>query len=118
MGLLGRAASRNSVLNASSQDVLDAISSFHQKHSSFHCVVMQFDKNKEEALCDIAEMTSFHGAVCLDMHGKYGLVMLPGGLDMELFSHQLSNSTGSTVIFQFTADSPSLANETLSSYLQ
>ncbi|MCL1837231.1 MAG: hypothetical protein FWG46_06775 [Treponema sp.] len=119
MGLLGRAASRNSpgFLNAGAGNVQEAIENFRRQYPLFHCIVMQFEDGREEDLHDIAAMTALHGAVCLSLSGGKGLVLLPGALDMELFSHQLSESTGSTVAFQFTADSPSLALETLCSYL-
>ena len=120
MGLLGKAASRNSpgFLSAGAGNVQEAIENFYQQYPSFHCIVMQFDGGREEDLHDIAKMSAFHGSVCLSLSDGKGLVLLPGALDMELFSNQLSKSAGSTVVFQFTADSSSLAFETLSSYLQ
>ena len=97
-------------------DIQTAIADFHQKNSLFHCIVMHFADNK--GLSDIAEMTAFHGVACYSLKDSNGLVMLPGGLDMELFSNRLSKSTGSTVLFQFSANSSSLAFETLSPYLR
>ena len=79
---------------------------------------MKFAKNQQQALADIAEMTAFHDAACYSLPGSKGLVLLPGGLDMELFSNQLSKSTGSTVLFQFSANSSAVAIETLSPYLR
>jgi hypothetical protein len=78
---------------------------------------MRFDGNKQQLLSDIARMTAFHGAACCGLQNNSILVLLPYGLDMELFAHRLSRSTGSTVIFQFSANSSSLAFETLSLYL-
>ena len=120
MGLLGRAETRSGHVGAKPGigNIQAAIDDFQKKHSLFHCIVLQFADNPQQGLSDIAEMTAFHGADCLCLHGGNGLVLLPGALDMELFAHQLSQSTGSTVIFQFTADSSSLALETLSNYLQ
>jgi alpha-D-ribose 1-methylphosphonate 5-triphosphate synthase subunit PhnH len=79
---------------------------------------MHFPGDKQQGISGIVRLAASHGAVCLDLADKNGLILLPGRLDMELFSHQLARSTGSTVIFQFSANSSSLAFETLNPYLQ
>jgi hypothetical protein len=58
-----------------------------------------------------------YDAACVDLPGGNCLVLLPGELDMELFSHRLSNSTGLAVLSQVNAVSPSLASEMLTPYL-
>jgi len=120
MGLLGIIAARNSPDNSSagSSGIQAAINGFHRENPLFHCVVMHLGTDDEQCISDIALMTAFHGAVCLSLTGGNGLLLLPGGLDRELFSHQISRSTGSTVLFQFSANASSLAFETLSPYLR
>ena len=108
MGLLDKAVSK---------DINTVITGFQQKNPMFHSIVLQFCAGQEQGLADIAEMTTFHGAVCCSLPQGNALVLLPGDLDMELFSHQLSRSTGSTVLFQFSAHTPSLALEALGPYL-
>ena len=120
MGLLGKAIARSGTDNTGVRpaDIQAGIKDFHQKNPLFHCVILQFGDSQRQGLSDIAVMTASYGAVCCGLHGKNGLVLLPGQLDMELFSHRLSKSTGSTVLFQFSASSSSLAFETLIPYLQ
>ncbi|MDR1858945.1 MAG: hypothetical protein LBQ69_05695 [Treponema sp.] len=79
---------------------------------------MHFNNDQQQSVSGIARMAASHGVACLSLHDGNGLILLPGRIDKELFSHQLARSTGSTVLFQFSADSPSLAFETLSPYLQ
>ena len=120
MGLLGKVMVRNdsNSTDLGSIDIQTAIGNFHQKNPQFHCVVMRFEGGLQQGLSDIAVMTASYGTACHSLHGKNGLVLLPGELDMDLFSHRLSKSTDSTVLFQFSANSPSLALETLIPYLQ
>ena len=119
MGLLGKAIAWNNtgLAKSGSQDIQAAIGDFYQKNSLFHCLVLQFPDDSQQGLSDIAVMTASFGAVCHNLHDRIGLVLLPGVLDMELFSHRLSRSTSSTVLFQFSASSPSLAIKTLTPYL-
>jgi hypothetical protein len=120
MGLLGKAIVRNSprVLSKNAPVGIQAtINGFQQKNPLFHCVVLQFNGGQDHLL-DIAEMTALHSIVCCGLSGSNCLLLFPGTLDMELFSHRLSKSTGSTVLFQFSANSASLALETLTPYLQ
>ena len=114
MGLLGKAIARK----GSDSDIQTAINEFNQKNPLFHCIILQFGDSQRQGFSDIAVMTASYGAVCCNLHGRNGLVLLPGQLDMELFSHRLSKSTGSTVLFEFSANSSSLALETLIPYLQ
>ena len=114
MGLLGKAIARN----GSDPDIQAAINDFHRKNPLFHCVVMQFADARRQGLSDIAAMTASHGAACYNLRGRNGLVLLPGELDMELFSHRLSKSTGATVLFEFSANTSSLALKTLIPFLQ
>ena len=120
MGLLGKVIAQNNRIykdvRVGSENIQSAIENFHHENGLFYCIILHFEKNEQQGLLSIAEMTSFHGAVCYELAGGNGLVLLPGGLDMELFSHRLSRSTDSTVLFQFSAASPSLAFEALSSY--
>jgi len=62
---------------------------------------------------DIAGMASAYGIECAYLPNGNCLFLLPASLDIELFSHRLSKSSGSTVITQFSADSPSFAWEQL-----
>lgn len=120
MGLLGKVKTRGGTVYEGSgfEDIQAAIDGFQKKHSPFHCIVLRFSDDQRQVFSDVAEMTAFHGAVCCRLPSKNDLVLLPGTLDMELFSHQISLSTGSAVLFQFTADSSSLALETLKNFIQ
>jgi len=119
MGLLDKVVARNSPDNTSVglSDIHIAINDFHQGNVSFHCVVMHFNNDQQQGISDIARMAASHGVVCFGLAGDNALLLLPGRLDMELFSHQLSQSTGSTVLLQFSANSPTVALETLNPYL-
>ena len=126
MGLLGKAIARNnmdlaesaasaapatSAAAAASTDIESVIANFHRKTPEFHCIVLRGSQ-------DVSGMIACHGAVCADLPGGNLLVLLPGALDRELFAHRLSHSTGLAVLSQFSADSPSLAIETLGPCLQ
>ncbi|MCL2138601.1 MAG: hypothetical protein FWH41_03625 [Treponema sp.] len=127
MGLLGKAADIDSVKQTSAflhfqtdtaENVSSVISDFFSKHSFFHCIVLKFRIDSNYNLSDIIDMTACHGAVCNNLPGSNCLVLLPGSLDMELFAHRISRSTDSTVIYQFSAHSFSLAFETIKPYLE
>jgi len=60
-------------------------------------------------LLEIADMAGAYGIECAYMSNGNCLILLPGSLDIELFSHRFSKSSGSTVISQFSADSPFIA---------
>jgi hypothetical protein len=119
MGLLGKAIAKNTTESApfgggaSGGGVQTLITDFHRKNPLFHCIVLQGG-----AVKDIPAMIASHGAVCIDLPGEKCLVLLPGGLDMELFAHRLSKSTASTVLSQSSANLSSLAIETLNPYFQ
>ena len=110
MGLLDKAITN-------SDDIKAVIVAFQQKNTCFHCVVLQFIDEPQQGLSAIAEMAAHHGLVCGSLPRQKGFVLLPGNLDMELFSHHFSKCTRSSVIFAFSADSSSLAFETLKPYL-
>jgi hypothetical protein len=116
MGLLDKAADRKDSNNPAG-NVTDVIAGFSREHPLFHCVVLHFGENREEEYSDIAGLVGDYGAVYRALTGGNCLVMLPGRLDSELFSHRLSNSTNSTVLFQFSAKTSSLALEQLGPYL-
>jgi hypothetical protein len=118
MGLLGKAISRKDLDSTDTPlgDIQAVIADFYNKNPVFHCIVLQAGGDGK-AFSDIAGLMAGHDAVCADLPDGNCLVLLPGGLDMELFSHRLSNSTGLAVLSQVNAISPSLAFEILSPYL-
>ena len=110
---LQSAAPKNTVRqSAASQSVPAIIVEFHRKSPLFHCIVLQANSG------DISALMAGHGAVCIALPGGKCLVLLPGGLDAELFAHRLSQSTGSTILFQTSAHEPSLAFSKLRPYLR
>ncbi|MCL2190513.1 MAG: hypothetical protein FWB79_00805 [Treponema sp.] len=98
------------------ESVMAAITGFYHEAPLFHCVVLRHGGGKGFS-GKIEDMAACHGAVCENLSDGNCLVLLPGDLDMELFSHRISKSTGSTVAFQFTSDSPSAAFDALYSRL-
>jgi len=122
MGLLDKVGAARDDLESPCEtfapgDIRAAITDFYQENPSFHCIVLRHAGDGKGFSGRIAEMTVCHGAICGDMPDGNCIVLLPGELDMELFSHRISKSTGSTVAFQFTSDSPSIAFDTLYSHL-
>jgi hypothetical protein len=117
MGLLSKAITTKPGVIPVSGAIKAVIANFHHRNPLFHCIVLQFKDDQQQGLADIAAMTASHGVDCCGLSRGNGLVLLPGNLDMELFSHQLSQSTGSTVLFQFSANATPLAFDTLSPYL-
>ncbi|MCL2599677.1 MAG: hypothetical protein FWD88_00640 [Treponema sp.] len=122
MGLLDKVDARDgrgsSGGTTSTEDIRALITDFCRNGGSlFHCIVFKHGGEREGLQRVIDDMTACHGAVSCDLSGKNCMVLLPGRLDMELFSHRISKSTGSTVAFQFSTDSPSIAFDTLRSYL-
>jgi len=123
MGLLVKAGAindnlRNEVsvsvdIRAFSIDIQALIDRFHLKNPLFHCVLMGPWSGEKRDFLDIAGMAGFHGIECAYLPNGNCLILLPGNLDIELFSHRLSRSSGSSVITQFSADSPSFAYEQL-----
>ena len=128
MGLLGKASAKNknvykedtaSVdIRAFSIDIQALIDRFHLKNPLFHCLLLRPGNGGEpsvrkRAFLEIAGMAGSYGVegACLP-NGNY-MVLLPGSLDINLFSHRFSKSSGSSVITQFSADSPSFAFEQL-----
>ena len=123
MGLLGKANAKSdnapdedtSVdIRAFSIDIQALIDRFHLKNPLFHCVLLKTESGGEPSVrrrdfLGIADMAGAYGIECAYMTNGNCLVLMPGSLDIELFSHRFSKSSGSTVITQFSADSPSIA---------
>ena len=114
MGLLGKAKAKSHTCspdeNSASVDIQALINGFHEKNPLFHCVVLRPGSGEEHGF---SEMSGALGIECFCLPNRDCLLLLPGGLDMELYSHRFSNSSGSTVILQFTSDSPAFAFEQL-----
>jgi hypothetical protein len=121
MGLLGKANAKSdndpneeevSVdIRAFSIDIQALIDRFHLKNPLFSCVLLRPESGEKRDFLEIADMAGFHGIECAWLPNGNFLILLPAALDMDLFSHRFSKSTGSTVITQFSADSPSFAFE-------
>ena len=119
MGLLGKADAKSdndpnenliSVdIRAFSIDIQALIDRFHHKNPLFHCLLMRPESGDRNSFFEIADMAGAYGIECAYMSNGNCLILLPGSLDIELFSHRFSRSSGSTVISQFSADSPFLA---------
>jgi len=123
MGLLGKAIAINAYTGSGASDgggassaIRSFINDFHYKNHRFHGIVFQGSEAYNSD--DVYGMISCHGGAVADLPGGNSLVLLPGALDRELFAHRLSHSAGLTTLFQLSADSPSLALETLNPYLQ
>jgi len=99
------------------KNIRATITDFCRENNLFHCIVLKHGEGRKGFSKEIAAMTVSHGSVCGDLSDKNCIVLLPGRLDMELFSHRISKSTGSTIVLQFSTDSPSVAFDTLRSYL-
>ena len=102
---------------ASPEEIRAFVAEFCREVPFFHCVVLNHDGKRKGIAAEISDMAACHGAQCVDLSDKNCVVLLPAALDMELFSHRISGSSGSTVAFQFTSDSPSTALDTLLPYL-
>ncbi|MCL2763205.1 MAG: hypothetical protein FWD36_08400 [Treponema sp.] len=114
MGLLEKAISRR----GNAESIQAVIIDFHCKNPLFHCIVLQSSGGNEQTfLQDITGRIAGHGAVCAELSGGKCLVLLPGGLDMELFAHRLSKSTVSAVMFQLSAYESSVVLAQLKPYL-
>jgi hypothetical protein len=123
MGLLGKANAKSEIapdddstsvdIRAFSIDTEALIDRFHLKHHMFHCLLLRPENGDKRGFLEIADMAVPHGIECACLPDGDCLVLLPGSLDPELFSHRLSKSSGSKVILQFSADSPSFAFEKL-----
>ena len=119
MGLLGKADAKSdndpnenpvSVdIRAFSIDIQALIDRFHLKNSLFHCVLLKTESGEKSDYLEIVDIAGAYGIECAYLPNGNCLVLLPGNLDMELFSHRFAKSTSSTVISQFSADSPSIA---------
>ena len=115
MGLLERAIASADAVPRSSASLKKAqtvINNFHKKNPVFHIILFQGNVR------EMAAMTADHGALCTDFPGKKCLVLLPGNLDRELYAHRLSKSTGSDIMYQSDAKTPSFAVEKLAPFLR
>ena len=125
MGLLRKAASvGDSDLpgrSAASGEIKAAVEQFQSVYPLFHCVVFNLGGNNpqgfQKKINSIADMAASHGSVCIGIRGGNCLTLLPGGLDRDLFSHRLSKSSGSTVVFQCSMNSAPPALEALEPFI-
>jgi hypothetical protein len=119
MGLLNKAAVKLvPPLDYSREEIYAVIYDYQKKNSMFHCVVLGGNIPHDKNLLDVAAaMTAHYGPVCRELRGGNCLVLLPKALDMELFSHRLSKSTNSTVLFQCSAGIAGIAFEAVKPYL-
>ena len=125
MGLLCKAVSvGNSGFpgkGAASGEIKAAVEQFQSEYPLFHCIVFNLGEDDpcgfQKKIDGIAGMATSHGSVSICLHGGNCLVLLPGGLDRELFSHRLSKSSGSTVVFQCSMNSAPLALEALEPFI-
>ena len=106
------AVRQSAARDAVPQSVQTIIADFHRKNPLFHCIALRANSK------DIAALMAGHGTVCIALPGGKCLLLLPGGLDAELFAHRLSQSTGATILFQTSAHEPSLAFNKLRPYLR
>jgi len=124
MGLLGKANAKSDAeedtvsvdIRAFSIDIQALIDRFHLKNPLFHCVLLKTESGGEPSVrrrdfLEIADMAGAYGIECAYMPNGNCLVLMPGSLDIELFSHRFSKCSGSTVIAQFSADSPFIAQK-------
>ena len=123
MGLLGKAGEKIDILNESSAsvdirafsiDIQALIDRFHLKNPQFHCLLFRHGSGGEPSVrkrdfLEIADIAGAYGIECACLSNGNYIILLPGNLDIELFSHRFSKSSGSTLITQFSADSPSFA---------
>ena len=112
MGLLEKAIS----VLGNAVNIHMTVTDFHRANALFHCIVLQGGEGKAFSR-NIADRLEGHGAVCPELPGGRCLVLLPGGLDMDLFAHRLSHSTGSSVLFTTSAYDSDTAIEALTPYL-
>jgi len=111
MGLLGKAIAINNAHRTGTGAAFGGLKAlvvdFHRRNPLFHGIVFSGISP------DIDAMLDGHGAVCSNLPGGDYLVLLPGGLDRELFAHLLSHSSGLAILSQFSAQSTSPAFEAL-----
>jgi hypothetical protein len=133
MGLLGKAiakqkhsgsvasdggvASSAASGGAASSAIRSFVNDFHHTNPQFHGIVFQKSEASKSSE-DIYDMIVCHGATVADLSGGNIFVLLPGALDRELFAHRLCHSAGLSILSQVSVDSPVLALERLSPYLQ
>jgi hypothetical protein len=114
MGLLKKTVSIG-FPDGSSGKIKAALEKFRNTYPLFHCIVLNFNGNPtgnpadiqlnfQEKFSGINEMIAGCGAECIYLP-EGCLVLLPGGLDMDLFSRRLSKSSGSTLLAKCSVDS-------------
>jgi len=118
MGLLGKANEKSDInesidIRAFSIDIQALIDRFHLKNPQFYCLLLKPESGGKREFLEIADMTGLYGIECAYLPNGNCLILLPAALDIDLFSHRLSKSSGSTIITQFSANSPSFAFEQL-----
>jgi hypothetical protein len=122
MGLLVKANAKNNVvekpasvdIRAFSIDIQALIDRFHLKNPLFHCLLLRSESGgavngDKNGFLEISDMAGSYGIECSCLPNGNCLILMPGTLDIDLFSHRFSESTGSMIVSQFSADSPSLA---------
>ena len=116
MGLLDKANVKH---NVPPEDAVHAvITRFCDENPLFHCIILQAREGEAQVFKQhIVNMMDGHGSVCVDLHDRKCLVLMPGALDRELFTHRLSHSTASVELFQLSSNSTSFAFDQLSPYL-
>jgi hypothetical protein len=124
MGLLGKANAKSDIvpdeevvsvdIRAFSIDIQALIDRFYLNNPLFYCVLLRPESGNKRDFLEIADMAGFHGIECALLPNGNCLILLPAALDVDLFTHRMSKSSGSTLITQFSADSPSFAFEQLS----
>jgi hypothetical protein len=93
-------------IRAFSIDIQALIDRFHLKNPRFGCILMRTENGKRRDFLEIAGMAGGYGIECAYLPDGNCLILLPAALDMDLFSHRLSKSSGLTVITKFSAASP------------
>jgi hypothetical protein len=115
MGLLGKANAKSDAdtvsvdIRAFSIDIQALIDRFHLKNPLFNCLLIKPESGERRDFLEIAGMAGGYGIECAFLPNGNFLILMPASLDPELFSHRLSKSSGSTIVTQFSADSPSFA---------
>jgi hypothetical protein len=115
MGLLGKANAKSDAgsIDLQSLDIQAFINRFYQENPLFHCLLLGPESGEKYNFLEIAAISGSYGIECVCLPNGNYLILMPGSLDIDLFSHRFSKSSGSTVILQFSTDSPSSAIEKL-----
>ena len=98
-------------------DIDGVLESFSRRESPFHCAVFRRDENPESLRDEISCLAASQDALCLGISLGVCAVLLPGALDIALFSHRISRSSNSIEAFSLTTDSAQRAMDALRPYL-